>query len=225
MKPNVQKRQQATKERKAMKRKDKKKQVQGGGELPPNYLQQVDQLTAMAMSVIYNEQTRIEESHIPQALEDAKAAVKNEDDVAPAALADVALWVLSSVEDNLEARKGSVTPLVVMGAIGRIVAEVVELATAAGLVQMTEEDVQISISVAINKYIPEAKKAGKVTDQELQEAAAALQKAYPEEAENFKQMVKARLQRQRGQQPQEQPSEAPQMMNQQPQQGLLNGGA
>lgn len=198
-----------------MKKIKKKKKSARRQELPANYDQQVEQLTAMSMSIIYDEQNGIIERQLPDALQNAQQTVQGEEDVAPTAVGDVALWVLATVEDNIESRGKTVQPIVVLGAIGRIVAEVSEAAQAVGAAQMSEEDVQVAIAVAINKYIPQARKEGKVTDQQLAEAAQALQKAYPEEAENFNQMMQARAQRQG--KPQEQPPG-------QPQQGLLNQG-
>jgi len=196
MKQGLLKRQQQQKERKAQDRKGKSRK---SDQLPPNYERQVDQLTAMAMSIIYSDKSKLEEKQLPQALEDSQASISQPDDAVANAVGDVALWVLSTVEDHVQASGQKVLPIVVMGAIGRITSEVAELTQAAGLAQMTEEDVQIAISVAINKYIPEARRSGKVTDRQLKEAAAALQKAYPEEAAAFQQMVKARLERQKQQ--------------------------
>lgn len=188
-------------------------------ELPANYDQQVEQLTAMSMSIIYDEKNGIVERQLPDALQNAQQTVQGEEDVAPTAVADTALWVLSTVEQNIESKGKMVQPIVILGAIGRIVAEVAEAAQAVGAVQMSEEDIQVAIAVAINKYIPQARKEGKVTDQQLTEAAQALQKAYPEEAKNFNQMMQARAQRQG--KPAEQPTGQP---TGQPQQGLLNQG-
>ena len=192
MKQGLLQRQQATKERKAQQRKNK---PMNGNGLPANYQKQVDQLSAMAMSIIYDNKTKIEDAQIPQALQDSQQKIKQPDDAVASAVADVSLWVLSSVEDGVKARGQRILPIVVLGTIGKIVAEVSELTQVAGLAQMTEEDVQISIATALNKYIPQARKEGKVTDRQLKEAAAALQQKYPEEAQAFRDMVKARAQR------------------------------
>jgi len=167
-----------------------------GQELPANFDQQVEQLTAMAMSIIYDEKNGIVERQLPDALQNAQQIVQGKEDVAPSAIANVALWVLATVEANIESKGHSVRPIVVLGAIGRIVAEVSEAAQATGTVQMNEEDVQVAIATAISLYISQARKEGKFTDQQLIEAAKALQKAYPKEAANFQQMIQARAQRQ-----------------------------
>ena len=167
-----------------------------GQELPANFDQQVEQVTAMAMSIIYDEKNGIVERQLPDALQNAQQIVQGKEDVAPSAIANVALWVLATVEANIESKGHSVRPIVVLGAIGRIVAEVSEAAQATGTVQMNEEDVQVAIATAISLYVSQARKEGKVTDQQLMEATKALQKAYPEEAANFQQMIQARAQRQ-----------------------------
>ena len=181
--------------RKTKKRKQAARRPRGQ-ELPANFDQQVEQLTAMAMSIIYDEKNGIVERQLPDALQDAQQIVQGEEDVAPSAIANVALWVLATVEANIESKGHSVRPIVVLGAIGRIVAEVSEAAQATGTVQMNKEDIQVAIAAAISLYISQARKEGKVTNQQLIEAIKALQKAYPKEAANFQQMIQARAQRQ-----------------------------
>ena len=164
-------------------------------ELPENYNEQVDQLTSMAMSIIYDEKNKIDEVQLPQAYEEAQQKVQYPEDAGPSAIADTALWVLDQIEQNVESRGKQVLPIVVMGALGKITIEVADLATAAGLFELSEEDIQIGISTAANKYIPQAKSEGKFTDQELQQAAEALQKEYPEEVDQFNTMLQERNQR------------------------------
>lgn len=181
--------------------------------LPPNYEKQVEATMAMAMSIIYNDQVKLEEKHIPEALESAGQQAQHPDDAAPLAIADVSLWVLSMIEGRLEKQGKELQPIVVAGVIGNIVAEVYELAQAGKLVEANEEDLQVSIATAINKYIAMARQEGKISDEELQEVAELMQKEHPEETKKFQDMMQARMQRQEQGGQQAQPA----------QQGLLGG--
>lgn len=190
--------------------------------LPKDYDSQIKQLTAMAMSVLHNPNNKIEESQIPAAYERAVESVQHEDDAGAKAVADVTMFVFAQVEGQLKARKKKLLPVVILGAVGSIVTQVAEVAVAAGIVEMNEEDIQIAIATAINLFIAKAKGEGSVNDQQLREAAQALQKKYPQEAANFQKMVGERQKRQSGKQAQvEQPQEMAQ--TEQPQQGLLKG--
>ena len=167
-------------------------------QLPANYEDQIKQLTAMAMSIIYDEKNRIEQRQLPDAYEQAQQNSQHPEDAVPDALANVSLWVLSEVEGAAESRKKMIQPIIVMGAIGEIVAQVAELANTAQVFEVSDEDMQVGIAAAVNKYIIQAKKEGKINDQQLQEAAQALQKNYSGEAQQFQTMISARQQRQQG---------------------------
>lgn len=192
-KKEIRKRQQKNKAQKAQKR--KQAAPEPTEKLPDNYEEQVKKLTAIGMSIVHDEANQIEVTKLPQAYQSAQQTAQSPEDAAPLAVADVTLWVLESIEQSLEARQKQVAPIVVLGSIGRLVAEVSEVMVAAGIAQMTPEDTQVGISVAINKYIPIAKQKGKLTDQQVQQAAKVLQEKYPEEAQQFNQMIKERGQR------------------------------
>lgn len=198
--------------------------------LPENWEDQVKTLTAAAMSIIHNEKNAIEAKQIPEAYQKAQQEVQHQEDAGPRAVADVSLWVLEQVENGANSRNKVIKPIVVLGAIGDICGQVAEVATVAGVVELSEEDAQISVSTAINKYVAQAKKEGRITDQQLREAGQALQKEYPEEAKNFQKMLAKRQQRQqqepqgRPQGPQQAQQGQQQPQPQRPQQGRPQPG-
>jgi len=211
---------------KKKKKVNKKKNTNQKNQLPPQYKQQVEQLTAMAMTIIHSEESAIEQQQLPEAYKEAQQTVQHQEDMGPKAVADVALWALAQVEKEAGRRGKRITPIIVMGVIGEITAQVAEVATMAGLFELTEEDIQVAISTAVNKYIVQAKKEGTLNDQQLQEAGQALHKAFPEEAEQFGKMITERQKRQQESGPQQPPQQAPpqeQPPQEQPPQGLLGG--
>lgn len=195
--------------------KPKKKPVEKNEDLPDNWEEQVKTLTAAAMSIIHNEENAIEDTQLPEAYQKAQQEIQHPEDAGPKAVADVSLWVLAEVEKQVESQGRVIKPIIVMGAIGDICGQVAEVATLAGICEMSEEDTQIAVATAINKYVSQAKKEGKITDRQLQEAAQAMQKKYPDEVKQFQQMVAQREQRQKQKQTPQAPGRQPQS------QGLL----
>lgn len=192
-KNGILKRQAKKKASKAQARKGKK---HTRNDLPPNYEEQIEQLTTMIFAIIYGENSNLEEVQLPEAWEASQAEANTPDDAAALAVADVGLWVIDQVEQQLESQGRSVLPVVLFGLVGQTVSEVGELTIAAGVFPLTPEDIQVGISIAVNKFIALMKREGKVSDQELQEIAAAMEKKYPEEAQNFNTMIQERQARQ-----------------------------
>jgi len=167
-----------------------------GESLPKNYNDQIQSITAMAMSIIYSEENDVEKKLLPDAFKRAKDTVEHPEDVGPLAVADVTLWVIEQIEKQVESKKKQIKPVIIAGAIGSVAPQVAEVGMVAGI-DMSKEDIQVSIAVAINKFIAIAKKEGRVKNQELVEAAKALEKEYPEEVAEFNQMIQQRQQRQK----------------------------
>jgi len=156
--------------------------------------EQIQTLTAMSMSVIYDEKVGVEKNLLPDAFKRAVKTVAHPEDAGPLAIADVSLWVIEEIEKKAETKKKMIPPEIAAGAIGSIVAQVAEVAQIAG-VKLSEEDIQVGIAVAINKYISTAQKEGRINNQELIETAKTLQEKYPEELQDFNQMIQNRTQR------------------------------
>jgi len=166
------------------------------GQLPSNYGEQIEQVVVIAMTLLHGGHGEIDQTILPQAYQNALSTVDDEEDAGPMAIADVTMWLFAQVEMQIKSRKKAFKPVILLGAIGVIVVQVAEVATAAKIVELSDEDIQIAISIAINKYASNARKTGALTDQDLQQAAALLEKQYPQEAEQFGQMVAQRHERQ-----------------------------
>lgn len=177
--------------------------------LPENYDKQVEQVVAMAISIIYDEQARIDQTLLPETYQKAQQTSPHPDDAGPQAVAEVGMKILSRVEGLVERQGKQIDPIIVAGAIGPIIEEVAELSATAGIVELSEEDMQISVASAVSIYIGQAVKSGKITQEELQEVAQVLEAEYPEEKQQFEQMVQARNQRQQTQGQQAPPQQQP----------------
>lgn len=180
-------------------RKPRKDRQDENNNLPPNYIKQVKKLIAIGLSVIHDEKNKIEENQLPRAFKRAQRTAQYENDAGPKAIADVAFELLAQIERMVKKKGANVRPLVVVGAIGPIVAEIADVMKAAGIYEPSEEDIQVAIAAAINRYASRALKQGKISKEQLKEAAEALQRKFPKQAENFTKMIKNRHARQKDQ--------------------------
>lgn len=203
---------------KSKNRRPNKNKRQAGNDLPKNYEEQIKTLTAAAITIIYGESSNIEGRQIPDAYKEAQGSVKHPDDAIPKSLANVSLWVLSKIESLARQKtKAQIRPVIVLGVIGNIVAEVGEVAVNAGLFEVSEEDYQVAVATAVNMYATRAQRTGLLSPQQIQMAAEALREKFPAEARRFEEMIQNRAMRQ-------QQGSAQQAAQPGSQQGLLNQG-
>lgn len=139
--------------------------------------------------------------------------VKDDDPVN--AIGDIAVDIAERIDSSADEKKVSLKANTIINGLNVIVGELAELAEAAGIEPLDDEEKYQAYSYALSRYLADAVDRGKITPQGLQQMQQMIEQE--DQAQQSQQQVPA--------QPQQVPQEQPQgrTMQSQPKPGILGG--